>query len=1801
MAATLSTLEDNWGTGPDGEDIVLLDPAKFGIGLSRFTDEQINSIIAYIPFTSHKPGADYIDIDAGIGGFGASAKFFADFNFGLALNYTFNLGQTQASASGTKAFNATFDANNDGRVDLYGAYDLNTGNARFDFGVRNVLPQNGDRVLGLGVKTSGNFQIGFKDIDVYTPFGSVYTNASDFFFSKDLSSYTSLFDLKQGEPPATYSTTGIYGSLTAPRLPDLAVSASGGVGATNTAHGTGPDIGLLKIMPLEFVPLIGQVLRGGNQIVASYPLDVIIEWDLLHLSLNMHLGLAQDLKVTLTGVDSHIKVEEKAAGGGYTTKFDKSVVFGSIVTLPFSDGDRLGTRITERYTLHIHSDSTVALDARATMELGLLYFKLIVNPIAIPEQKFEHWLYHPPEFDLFKITQKIGEKGSDYTITLPDMVTEVDTHVPVKGTEAGETLNMSDGQAMVDALGGDDTVNGNAARNLILGDTGNDKLFGNGGNDEIHGGKGSDTIDGGAGNDQLYGELTQLAKPETINGGTGNDEIEALGPGIYDGGADDDLLRIFVSLNGGQTIRGGTGNDQLFADFVGYTSGLNITLASSGNGTLLAATPTRAAVTYESIETFSLTGGLGKDTFVGSSKADTLDGQGGADTINGGGGDDFLFGQSGSDTLNGEAGNDVIGGDAGNDQLSGENGDDGIDGGDGDDTIRAGTGEDIVSGGGGDDVIYANENDGVRDFADGDDGDDILRGGTGKDVLNGVAGDDRLYAGADGGTLYGGDGDDQFWGAQGAILHGGAGSDIFNVTAKMGGMQINGEGSKTSKLPLGTDLLVLGVGVAAVEEAAPDSYQFADFDRAEVSLYDANVTLTNGSVAVGIEAFEVRGTDAADAIVLGKGDDTARGGKGNDYIDGGSGRDELFGEAGDDILVGGLSAHYYGGSGIDTLYIKLPTGNALGAKQNYHLDAGSGDSILKTTFGGTTTTVTLAGEGGGSFGTVLSSIEAIHMTGGGVGDDQISGGIAKDVLYGGGGDDSLSGRSGNDSLVGGAGRDKLYGDAGDDFIDLRDLSSSGGSGARGGDQGSGGDGNDTILATNTASKIEGGLGDDVITVSKGGNYGVFITLINGDGGNDQIQGSDQAELIFGGPDDETTPADIRSSIDLTQPDNDIIHGGGGNDEIRGGIGNDVIFGDGGADMLYGGRGNDEIRGDWQDRYFGGIGSDLIVLTRSATEPGGNASVNGGGGVDTVRFAYTGRAGPLSFTLATNTIVAPDLRLSAIEVLDIALSDGDDTVTSGGGADTIRGGLGDDSIIGGGGNDTLFGFGVTNRGIGAPTGSDQLEGGDGDDRLVFENGGRADGGAGTDMLELRGLNGAMGRGVFTAGASGTLAGIAYSALEALDYTADLAGGAVALVAGVNADRLLGSDSADALDGGGGNDVLSGMGGNDTLKVSAVTGQAAIDGGSGFDTAEIDLATATASLSVLISTLVLPGIATGGRPVTPVALTSIEALVVTTGSGNDLVTGGERADRITTGAGDDRVNSGNGADVVTLGDGNDQLTDLGGNGDVIDAGRGNDRITIGRQVASANGGEGTDRITADLSATTGLALTLALGGTVTLPARGWGFRGFEEYVLTFGAGNDTIQADYGLHQLDGGAGTDSLTVVADDTVTFTTTTGSRGTTYTFANGMIATGFETVTTAYRPRTLTGTDGNDTLTGGPGDDLLSGGKGTDRLTGGAGEDSFRIDLLPVSGSGPDTITDFRPGEDHIVLDSQVFTAFASFAGGALPDGELGTGSGARLLYDAASGQLSYDADGARGGLPVIIATLLGGPDLAAADVLVI
>ena len=69
-------------------------------------------------------------------------------------------------------------------------------------------------------------------------------------------------------------------------------------------------------------------------------------------------------------------------------------------------------------------------------------------------------------------------------------------------------LGIAYGSVIERATGGrgDDTITGNAARNLLQGGSGDDSLSGYSGADTLRGGAGGDTLIGGAGNDVLYGD-----------------------------------------------------------------------------------------------------------------------------------------------------------------------------------------------------------------------------------------------------------------------------------------------------------------------------------------------------------------------------------------------------------------------------------------------------------------------------------------------------------------------------------------------------------------------------------------------------------------------------------------------------------------------------------------------------------------------------------------------------------------------------------------------------------------------------------------------------------------------------------------------------------------------------------------------------------------------------------------------------------------------------------------------------------------------------------------------------------------------------------------------------------------------------------------------------------------------------------------------------------------------------------------------------------------------------------------------
>lgn len=157
---------------------------------------------------------------------------------------------------------------------------------------------------------------------------------------------------------------------------------------------------------------------------------------------------------------------------------------------------------------------------------------------------------------------------------------------------------------------------------------------------------------------------------------------------------------------------------------------------------------------------------------------------------------------------------------------------------------------------------------------------------------------------------------------------------------------------------------------------------------------------------------------------------------------------------------------------------------------------------------------------------------------------------------------------------------------------------------------------------------------------------------------------------------------------------------------------------------------------------------------------------------------------------------------------------------------------------------------------------------------------------------------------------------------------------------------------------------------------------------------------------------------------------------------------------------------------------------------------------------------------------------------------------------------------------------------------------------------TGKDTLTDLEGNNSLSGGGGNDTLTAGEGNDVLNGGTGNDKLSGGGGNDRFRFGTALDAKTNVDTIADFAPGSDQILLKTSVFSIPHKYMGKNLgtitevsrlesgPGLTRATAPATRLLYDTNSGTLYYDADGSEStAAPVKFAVLTGSPVLVITD----
>jgi serralysin len=246
-----------------------------------------------------------------------------------------------------------------------------------------------------------------------------------------------------------------------------------------------------------------------------------------------------------------------------------------------------------------------------------------------------------------------------------------------------------------------------------------------------------------------------------------------------------------------------------------------------------------------------------------------------------------------------------------------------------------------------------------------------------------------------------------------------------------------------------------------------------------------------------------------------------------------------------------------------------------------------------------------------------------------------------------------------------------------------------------------------------------------------------------------------------------------------------------------------------------------------------------------------------------------------------------------------------------------------------------------------------------------------------------------------------------------------------------DVITGDDGPNILDGGDGNDTINALGGNDTLDgeggndlvragpgddrvLVSGTGADVAEGGTGFDTLVVDYRDATLRISMTPPTANPNGgfngtIGGGGRRID---YNGIEALIVTTGSGDDLLIGLGR---------DDVLDGGIGNDIVRGGAGNDRLLVSGGGGaDAIEGGAGFDTLVVDYRDSA---------IRISMTAPTFNPLG-GYNGTIGGGGRRIDYNGVEAVVVATGSGDDSLNGLAGNDVLDGGAGNDAVSGGAGD---------------------------------------------------------------------------------------------------------------------------------------------------------------------------
>jgi Ca2+-binding RTX toxin-like protein len=370
---------------------------------------------------------------------------------------------------------------------------------------------------------------------------------------------------------------------------------------------------------------------------------------------------------------------------------------------------------------------------------------------------------------------------------------------------------------------------------------------------------------------------------------------------------------------------------------------------------------------------------------------------------------------------------------------------------------------------------------------------------------------------------------------------------------------------------------------------------------------------------------------------------------------------------------------------------------------------------------------------------------------------------------------------------------------------------------------------------------------------------------------------------------------------------------------------------------------------------------------------------------------------------------------------------------------------------------------------------------------------------------------------------------------------------------------GNDLNNVIIGGSGNDTLYGPGGNDTF-IDGV-GTNVFHGGLGDD------AYAVQSVNDLVVENLNEGTDTVQTFLSSYTLGANVENLTFIGSGPHTGTGNELANAIIGNTGNDTLDGGAGADYLVGGAGNDTyLADVYGDLVIENANEGTDTVLVSSATSY------TLLANVENLTHTGSNDFVGIGNSLNNVLIG----GAGNDYLIGGDGNDTLIDGSGLNTLQGGTGDDIYAVQSNfDSVYELPGEGIDQVQTFLSTYLLPANVENLTfIGTNDHTGVGNAENNVMIGNGGNDFLNGLGGSDTLTGGDGSDLF-VFTTAITGTNITTITDFTVNVDRIVLDHSVFSALPT---GALADSALTWGTeniNSRIVYDATSGALSYDADG--------------------------